>query len=93
MGYPLFRGLAFPEEAVEALRALLRETVRQHLISDVPLGVFLSGGLDSSTLVALMRDLGVDPLRTFSIGYPTLPSANCPMPRWWPNVLKPTTRY
>jgi asparagine synthase (glutamine-hydrolysing) len=59
-----------PEEAVEALRALLRETVRQHLISDVPLGVFLSGGLDSSTLVALMRDLGVDPLRTFSIGYP-----------------------
>ncbi len=59
-----------PEEAVEALRTLLRDTVRQHLVSDVPLGVFLSGGLDSSTLVALMRDLGVDPLRTFSIGYP-----------------------
>lgn len=57
-------------EAVEEMRGLLTETVRLHLISDVPLGVFLSGGLDSSTLVALMRRLGVDPLRTFSIGYP-----------------------
>lgn len=58
------------EEAVEEMRALLKETVRKHLISDVPLGVFLSGGLDSSTLVALMRELGVNPLKTFSIGYP-----------------------
>jgi asparagine synthase (glutamine-hydrolysing) len=59
-----------PDEAVEEMRSLLEETVRLHLISDVPLGVFLSGGLDSSTLVALMRKLGIDPLRTFSIGYP-----------------------
>ena len=59
-----------PIQAVEEMRSLLKETVRKHLISDVPLGVFLSGGLDSSTLVALMRELGVDPLRTFSIGYP-----------------------
>jgi asparagine synthase (glutamine-hydrolysing) len=59
-----------PEEAVIEMRTLLTDTVRRHLISDVPLGVFLSGGLDSSTLVALMRKLGVDPLRTFSIGYP-----------------------
>lgn len=58
------------EEAVIEMRRLLLETVQKHLISDVPLGVFLSGGLDSSTLVALMRQLGVDPLRTFSIGYP-----------------------
>jgi asparagine synthase (glutamine-hydrolysing) len=58
------------EEAVNEMRRLLQETVRSHLISDVPLGVFLSGGLDSSTLVALMRQSGVDPLRTFSIGYP-----------------------
>jgi asparagine synthase (glutamine-hydrolysing) len=63
-------GWSSPEEAVEGMRTLLRETVGLHLISDVPLGVFLSGGLDSSTLVALMRQLGVNPLRTFSIGYP-----------------------
>ena len=63
-------GWSSPDEAVEALRTLLKDTVRMHLISDVPLGVFLSGGLDSSTLVALMRSLGVNPLRTFSIGYP-----------------------
>lgn len=68
---PLFTPLArSQEEAVEEMRALLKETVRMHLISDVPLGVFLSGGLDSSTLVALMRELGVNPLKTFSIGYP-----------------------
>ncbi|MCB2185620.1 MAG: asparagine synthase (glutamine-hydrolyzing) [Deltaproteobacteria bacterium] len=59
-----------PGEAVEELRAMLRTAVRRRLMSDVPLGVFLSGGLDSTTVVALMRELGVDPLRTFSIGYP-----------------------
>ena len=73
-------GWSSPEEAVEEMRTLLRETVGLHLISDVPLGVFLSGGLDSSTLVALMRQLGVDPLRTFSIGYPD-PSLTTPHAR------------
>ena len=63
------------EEAVIELRRLLQETVKSHLVSDVPLGVFLSGGLDSSTLVALMRGLGVNPLKTFSIGYPDPSSA------------------
>jgi asparagine synthase (glutamine-hydrolysing) len=53
----------------EELRPLLRTVVAEHLVSDVPLGVFLSGGVDSSTLVATMRHLGVDPLRTFSIGF------------------------
>jgi asparagine synthase (glutamine-hydrolysing) len=57
------------DEAAERLRALLRETVRGHLMSDVPLGVFLSGGVDSSTLVALMREVGGGPIRTFSIGF------------------------
>jgi asparagine synthase (glutamine-hydrolysing) len=53
----------------EELRALLKRVTAEHLLSDVPLGVFLSGGVDSSTLVALMRELAVDPLRTFSIGF------------------------
>ncbi len=70
-----------PEEAVEELRAMMRESVRRRLMSDVPLGVFLSGGLDSTSVVALMRQLGVDPLRTYSIAYPDptfseLPYAN-----------------
>ncbi|MFH1033869.1 MAG: asparagine synthase (glutamine-hydrolyzing) [Pseudomonadota bacterium] len=59
-----------PEEAVEELRALIKTAVERRLMSDVPLGVFLSGGLDSTTVTAMMRQLGVDPLHTFSIGYP-----------------------
>ncbi len=69
------------EEAVVELRRLLQETVQKHLVSDVPLGVFLSGGLDSSTLVALMRRLGVNPLKTFSIGYPDPSFSELPLCR------------
>jgi len=46
-----------------------RESVRGMLMSDVPLGVFLSGGLDSSLIVAAMRECGVEHLRTFSVGF------------------------
>jgi asparagine synthase (glutamine-hydrolysing) len=56
-----------PEEAVKAIRQHLLEAVSQRLISDVPLGIFLSGGVDSSSVVALAREVRVDPPDTFSI--------------------------
>ncbi len=59
-----------PEEAVEDLRSLLELSVKRRLMSDVPLGVFLSGGLDSTTVVAMMHKLGVPRIRSFSIAYP-----------------------
>jgi asparagine synthase (glutamine-hydrolysing) len=56
-------------EAVERERELLDFAVKSHLMSDVPLGVFLSGGLDSSSIVAMMRRHIPGRLRTFTIGY------------------------
>jgi asparagine synthase (glutamine-hydrolysing) len=57
------------ESYCEELHELLKLTIKQHLISDVPLGVFLSGGLDSSTLVALMSQVSSQRIATFSIGF------------------------
>jgi asparagine synthase (glutamine-hydrolysing) len=56
-------------ELVEELRARLRDSVRAHLVSDVPVGVLLSGGVDSSLLAALAAQETTEPLRTFSIGF------------------------
>lgn len=55
------------DNAVAQLRAELEESVRLHLVSDVPLGVFLSGGMDSSALVALMSQIGGQRPQTFSV--------------------------
>ena len=57
------------EDAVEKMREHLDYAVKSHLVSDVPLGVFLSGGLDSSCIVALMRRHISGSLKTFTIGY------------------------
>jgi asparagine synthase (glutamine-hydrolysing) len=63
------RPLSDQEQAKEELTALLTRVVRARTIAEVPLGAFLSGGIDSSLIVALMREGTQQPVRTFTIGY------------------------
>ncbi|HEV2852855.1 MAG TPA: asparagine synthase (glutamine-hydrolyzing) [Thermoanaerobaculia bacterium] len=57
------------DECIRRSLGLLRDSVRLQLRSDVPLGVFLSGGVDSSAVVALMHEMGIQDIRTFTVAY------------------------
>ncbi len=64
------------EEAIEEIRRLLRQSIKDRMMSDVPFGVFLSGGIDSSLNVALMAELMSRPVQTFSVGFKDLEKYN-----------------
>lgn len=61
------------QASAERFGSALRQSVRRHMIADVPVGAFLSGGIDSNVIVALMAEVSPHPVRTFSIGFPDFP--------------------
>lgn len=65
---PSPRGISF-RDAVEALQTMLRQTVRDHMISDVPVGVLLSGGVDSTGVLRYAAEEAGSPIRTFTVGF------------------------
>ena len=68
---PEFRPDTFRSQAdwLEAFDATLRDSVQAHMVADVPVGAFLSGGLDSTAVVAMAQEIATQPIHTFSIGF------------------------
>jgi asparagine synthase (glutamine-hydrolysing) len=73
--------ISSPETLTQEVLECLRESVRMRLVADVPLGVFLSGGTDSTAIVALMTDCGAAPVRTFSAGFEDAAYSELPFAR------------
>ncbi len=75
------------EEAGEELERLLKIALKGQMLSDVPLGAFLSAGIDSSTIVSLMQEISADPVRTFTIGVDTPGYDEAPVARTVAEIL------
>ena len=73
------------QDAIAELDGLLRSAVKEQLVSDVPLGIWASGGVDSSTLVHYASELGARPLKTFSIAFE---AKSCDESRWFRDIAK-----
>ena len=87
------------EEWIKECRRRLEETVEMRLMSDVPLGMFLSGGVDSSAIAALMKRMVTGPVKSFSVGYGEAETAaNSLMPERFrgasePNITKSSSAW
>lgn len=66
------------QEIIEETEVILKRAIKRRLIADVPLGAFLSGGVDSSLIVALMSQMGSDPVKTFTVGFDNFKSNEAP---------------
>ena len=89
---PQPRGIS-AQDAREGLRRHVESAVQKRLVSDVPLGIFLSGGVDSSIIAAVASRLSPTPVRTFTVGFqvpPTLTSVG--MPVWSPKDWEPSIK-